>query len=73
MRYEFHAEALTEFKDAARYYAKRQPGLDLRYIEAVEHALQQIANHYSRTTFGGVLPGYFLTLSFTPSKPTTFL
>ncbi|MFO1428936.1 MAG: type II toxin-antitoxin system RelE/ParE family toxin [Candidatus Competibacteraceae bacterium] len=42
MRYEFHPEALTEYEEAARYYADCQDGLELRFIAAVEHAIQQI-------------------------------
>jgi toxin ParE1/3/4 len=42
MRYEFHPEALAEFKEAALYYAKRQPGLELRFIECVEDAVERI-------------------------------
>lgn len=48
MRYEFHAEALQEFEDAARYYAARQSGLELRFIECVESALRQIADAPAR-------------------------
>ena len=42
MRFEFHPEALAEYEDAARYYSECQPGLELRFIDAVEHAIQQI-------------------------------
>ena len=42
MRYEFHPEALAEYHEAARYYAGCQPGLELRFINAVEHAIGQI-------------------------------
>ena len=42
MRYEFHPDALAEYEDAARYYAGCQEGLELRFIVAVEHAVQQI-------------------------------
>lgn len=42
MRFEFHPEALAEYEDAARYYAGCQNGLELRFIAAVEHAIQQI-------------------------------
>ena len=42
MRYEFHPEALIEYEEAARYYAGCQEGLELRFIAAVEHAIQQI-------------------------------
>jgi plasmid stabilization system protein ParE len=42
MRFEFHPEALAEYEDAARYYAGCQDGLELRFIAAVEHAVQGI-------------------------------
>lgn len=42
MRFEFHPEALAEYEDAARYYAGCQNGLELRFIAAVEHVIQQI-------------------------------
>ena len=42
MRYEFHAEALEEYEQAARYYAEQQPGLDLRFIICVENAIEVI-------------------------------
>ena len=42
MRFEFHPEALAEYEDAARYYANCQNGLELRFIAAVEHVIQQI-------------------------------
>ena len=42
MRYEFHPEALAEYQDTARYYEACQSGLGLRFIEAVERAIQRI-------------------------------
>lgn len=42
MRYEFHPEALAEYGHAARYYADCQEGLELRFMAAVEHAIDQI-------------------------------
>ena len=42
MRYEFHPDALMEYEEAARYYAGCQEGLELRFMAAVEHAVQQI-------------------------------
>ena len=42
MRYEFHPEALEEYEEAALYYTERDPGLGLRFIEAVEEAIQRI-------------------------------
>lgn len=42
MRFEFHPDALAEYEDAAHYYAGCQDGLELRFIAAVEHVVQQI-------------------------------
>lgn len=42
MRYEFHPEALEEYERAALYYAEREPGLGLRFIEAVEGCIRRI-------------------------------
>lgn len=42
MTYRFHPEALGEYQEAARYYAKRDPALGLRFIEAVEDAINRI-------------------------------
>lgn len=42
MTHEFHPEALEEYREAAVYYAERDPGLALRFIEAVEEAIQKI-------------------------------
>ncbi len=42
MRFEFHPEALDEYHEAAHYYARQQPGLDLRFIVSVEEAIELI-------------------------------
>lgn len=42
MRYEFHPEALEEYEEAALYYGDRDPGLGLRFIEAIEQTIQRI-------------------------------
>jgi len=36
MRYEFHPEALAEYKEGAEFYPHQQPGLDLWLIICVE-------------------------------------
>lgn len=43
MTLRFHPQALAEFKDAARYYETRQPGLGARFYTSIETALQKIA------------------------------
>ena len=42
MRYEFHPEALDEYDEAGHYYARQQPGLDLRFIVCIEEAIELI-------------------------------
>ena len=44
MRYEFHLEALEEYDQAGHYYARRQPGLDLRFIVSVEETIERITD-----------------------------
>lgn len=48
MRCEFHPEALSEYEDAARYYANCEAGLELRFIASVEWALHQISEAPTR-------------------------
>lgn len=42
MNFEFHPEALEEYKDAARYYEGCQSGLGRRFISSVEQAIHHI-------------------------------
>ncbi len=42
MRFEFHPEALEEYDAAGHYYAREQPGLDLRFLLCVEEAIELI-------------------------------
>jgi hypothetical protein len=42
MKFEFHPEALEEYKDAARYYEGCQSGLGHRFIASVEQAILYI-------------------------------
>lgn len=42
MKFEFHPDGLAELEAAADYYAERQPGLELRFIDAVDHAIHRI-------------------------------
>jgi len=39
MRFEFHPEALAEFEAAADFYAERQAGLELRFVDAIHSAV----------------------------------
>jgi hypothetical protein len=42
MTYESHPAALEEYNAAGLYYAQKEPGLDSRFIVAVESALKAI-------------------------------
>ena len=44
MRYEFHPEALQEYREAARWYGNREPDLALRFVGEVEYAIQRVLN-----------------------------
>ena len=48
MKYRFHPEASAEFEADIRYYKKRQPGLQLRFVAAVEEAMARILEHPER-------------------------
>ena len=42
MRWEFHPQALEEYREATLYYAERDPPLATRFVEAVEDAIRRI-------------------------------
>lgn len=42
MKWDFHPEALQEYREATLYYAERDPSLALRFVEAVEDAIRRI-------------------------------
>ena len=42
MKFEFHPQALSEYHDAAAYYAARRAGLEREFIYAIEHAIDQV-------------------------------
>jgi toxin ParE1/3/4 len=48
MRYEFHPDALEELKESAEYYARRQVGLDLRFIDCIEETIGRILDEPTR-------------------------
>jgi len=48
MRYAFHPDALEEYDEAARWYAEREPAVGLRFIAAVEDAIDQILDSPTR-------------------------
>ena len=43
MRFEFHPEALAEFRAAAEHYESQQRGLGSRFVNAIDAAVTRIA------------------------------
>jgi plasmid stabilization system protein ParE len=78
MRYEFHPEALEEFEEAARYYSRRQPGLELRFIASIREVVDRIwrnrdAGAPSTRMFAVVSPAFFPSAFSTRSSAITCL
>ncbi len=48
MRYEFHPEALEEYRQAALWYAGREPELGLHFIGSVEDAIKRVVEAPTR-------------------------
>jgi plasmid stabilization system protein ParE len=48
MRHEFHPEALAEYEEAARYYARRDPRVAEQFVAAVEDAIERILDSPTR-------------------------
>ena len=48
MRFEFHPEALAEYREAAQFYAGAQAGLEERFILCVEEAVRKIVEAPNR-------------------------
>ena len=42
MKWNFHPEALEEYREATLYYTERDPALAMRFVEAVEDAIRRI-------------------------------
>jgi plasmid stabilization system protein ParE len=42
MKWGFHPKALEEYREAALYYAGRDPALALKFLDAVEDAIRRI-------------------------------
>jgi hypothetical protein len=49
MRYEFHPEALAEYEEAARYYAKEQPDLEASSRLVISQLQSGFGNRDSKT------------------------
>ena len=48
MRYDFHPEALEEYREAALWYAEREPTLALQFIGSVENAIKRVVDAPTR-------------------------
>ncbi len=48
MRFEFHPQALQEYGEAAEYYASKESGLQLRFIDSVECAIEAVLQNPRR-------------------------
>ena len=48
MKYEFHPEALEEYRQAALWYAEREPEIALRFIASVEDAINRVLDAPTR-------------------------
>ena len=42
MKFRFHPEARAEYLSAAKFYHQRQPGVEVRFIEAIEEAIRKV-------------------------------
>lgn len=42
MKWDFHPEALGEYREAALYYAERDPALALKFLDAVANTIRRI-------------------------------
>ncbi|MGQ0760646.1 MAG: type II toxin-antitoxin system RelE/ParE family toxin [Acidobacteriota bacterium] len=48
MNWDFHPEALAEYESAAAYYGEHDPDLQLRFVEAIENAIDRIVESPSK-------------------------
>jgi plasmid stabilization system protein ParE len=76
MRYEFHPEALREYRQATTWYAERDRRVALEFVEAVEDAINRILEAPTRwrvieEDIRRCLTHVFLTQFFTQSNRTT--
>ncbi len=51
MRYQFHPEALVEYSEAAIFYRNRQPGLEVRFVAAIEETIDRVITAPERWPF----------------------
>jgi hypothetical protein len=55
MRYEFHPDALEELRQAAEYYATRETGLELRFIDSIEETIGVASNFLASPGLRGII------------------
>ena len=48
MRFEFHKEALEEYRQGAQWYDNREPQLALRFVDEVESAIHRVLDTPTR-------------------------
>ncbi|HEX5703650.1 MAG TPA: type II toxin-antitoxin system RelE/ParE family toxin [Pyrinomonadaceae bacterium] len=79
MNWEFHPEALDEYEASAAYYAAQDPDLQVRFIEAIETAIDQILESPTRWRVidedvrrSSLLRTFFPTVFSTQSHATLF-
>jgi toxin ParE1/3/4 len=48
MRYEFHPEALEEYREAAQWYSNRAPQLAIRFADEVGDAIRRVVDAPAR-------------------------
>jgi len=59
--YKFHPEALAEYDEAAAYYKRRKPGLEKRFLAAVNDAIHRICETPERwRKFDGEIRRYLV-------------
>jgi toxin ParE1/3/4 len=77
MRFEFHPEALEEYRQAALWYAEREPELGLQFVGSVEDTIKRVVDAPGRwrvidEDVAAVSLTSFLTQSSTQSNPTSY-
>jgi ParE toxin of type II toxin-antitoxin system, parDE len=48
MRYEFHPQALHEYREAAKWSNEREPLLALRFVDEVESTIRRVLDDPAR-------------------------
>ena len=77
MRYEFHPEALEEYRQAALWYGEREPEVGLKFAASVEDAIARIVEAPTRWRLIDedvvvASHAFFLSVFSTQSKTTSY-